>query len=26
MKPLKLEFTAFGSYPGTETVDFGTLT
>jgi exonuclease SbcC len=26
MKPLKLEFTAFGSYPGNETVDFGTLT
>ena len=26
MKPLKLEFTAFGSYPGTETVNFGTLT
>ena len=25
MKPLSLEFTAFGSYPGTETVDFTSL-
>ncbi|CAM8620305.1 SbcC ATPase involved in DNA repair [Acidimicrobiia bacterium] len=26
MKPLSLEFTAFGSYPGTEKVDFDSLT
>ena len=26
MKPLSLEFTAFGSYPGTETVNFDSLT
>jgi exonuclease SbcC len=26
MKPLNLEFTAFGSYPGAETVDFESLT
>jgi exonuclease SbcC len=26
MKPLSLEFTAFGSYPGTETVNFESLT
>lgn len=25
MKPLSLEFTAFGSYPGTETIDFTSL-
>ena len=25
MKPLKLELTAFGSYPGTESVDFTSL-